>query len=174
VLLRVPKLGWVLFALHCLWITVKVIGAKIEGLRMSQLFNGVVFTIWSLFYFITIAVTRKPAKFNSVSIANSILTAFVAIFWLQNVFYTQKLGAGDFSKLRIDGPYKVGVRYFHFKTKDLEAMCFYPIDEDEYKRNLKTRNARWMYRPEQILKGMQNVYKNWFGISIPAFMLRPQ
>lgn len=31
-----------------------------------------------------------------------------------------------------------------------------------------------MYRPEQILKGMQNVYKNWFGISIPAFMLRPQ
>ncbi len=105
------------------------------------------FTIWSLFYFISIAV-KGPTNFKPGSIANSILTAIVIVFWLQNVFYTQTLGAGNFSKLRIEGPYKVGVRYFHFRSKDLEAMVFYPIDDEEYRRKISTRNALWMYRPD--------------------------
>jgi hypothetical protein len=146
-MLKYPKVGWALLGLHCVWIITKLIGASVEGLRLSQVFNGIVFTIWSLFYFISIAV-KGPIKFKPGSIANSILTGIVIIFWLQNVFYTQTLGAGNFSKLRIGGPYKVGVRYFHFRSKDLEAMVFYPIDDEEYRRKIDTRNARWMYRPD--------------------------
>ena len=56
VLIKVPKLGWFLFSLHCAWIVATFIGAKIEGLRMSQLINSVFFIFWSLFYFIVIAV----------------------------------------------------------------------------------------------------------------------
>lgn len=48
----------------------------------------------------------------------------------------------------------MGVRYFHSKTKDLEMMCFYPIDLEEYESKIKTQNALWMYRPEKILKAM--------------------
>jgi len=153
-LIKVPKLGWVLFSLHCLWIATKLLGAKLEGLRMPQLINAIVFLIWSLFYFVTIAVTKSPNTFKSTSITNSILTGFVFLFWLHHVFYTQKLGAGNFSKLQQDGPYKVGVRYFHTRTKDLETMCFYPIDNDEYERKKHTHNANWMPRPNEIVKGM--------------------
>ena len=84
--------------------------------------------IWSLFYFITIAIKGGPSKFNSTSIVNSILTVIVMLFWFQNIYYTSKVGACDFSKLKFDGHYKVGVRIFHTKTNDTEIMCFYPID----------------------------------------------
>jgi len=82
VLIKVPKLGWLLFSFHCAWIVGTFIGAKLEGLRMSQLLNSVFFTIWSLFYFIVIAVKRKPNQFHSTSITNSILTGIVLLFWL--------------------------------------------------------------------------------------------
>ena len=113
--------------------------------------NAVIFMVWSLFYFISIAVKKSPSKFNSISIANSILTGVVVIFWFQNVFYTQAFGACNFSKLRFDGKYRVGVRYFHSNTKDTEVICFYPIDQEEYHKKIKTKNALWMYRPEKIL-----------------------
>lgn len=59
------------------------------------------------------------------------------------------LGATDFSSLQFDGPYKVGVRYFHLRTMDTETMVFYPIDKDEYKRKHATHNATWLRRPEK-------------------------
>ncbi|MFO0117170.1 MAG: hypothetical protein ACK521_06000, partial [bacterium] len=58
-------------------------------------------------------------------------------------------GATDFSSLQFDGPYKVGVRYFHSRTMDTETMVFYPIDKDEYKRKHATHNATWLRRPEK-------------------------
>lgn len=139
---------------------------------MPQMINGFVFLLWSLFYFISVAI-KGPENFKATSIANSIFTGLVALFWLHNVYFTQVLGAGGFSKLRVDGPYKVGVRYFHFKSKDLEVMCFYPIDEAEYQRKKRHHMANWMYRP-QTLAGMQQVYKHWFKVDFPTFVLRPQ
>jgi len=48
------------------------------------------------------------------------------------------LGAGNFDKCKFVGPYKVGVRYFHMKSKDTEVMCMYPIDQDEYDAKIRT------------------------------------
>lgn len=47
-----PRLGWLLFGLHCVWIAIILIGAKVEGLRIVQCINGFVFLIWSLYYFV--------------------------------------------------------------------------------------------------------------------------
>lgn len=169
-----PKLGVLLFTCHCMWIACKVIGAKREGIRLPQLFNGVAFAVWSVFYFLSVAIGGSLSNFRPDSVANIILSTLAAVFWFHNVFYTQMLGAGDFSKLKFDGPYKVGVRYFHFAGKDVEAMCYYPIDEDEYARKIKSHNAPWMFRRDETTKGMQTVYKQWFGIDLPHFLIRPQ
>ncbi len=162
-----------LFACHCLWIAAKLIGAKVEGIRLPQLFNGVIFAIWSLFYFIYVAI-KGIYNFKAGSITNIILSTIVMLFWLHNVFYTHVMGPGDFSKLKFDGPYKVGVRYFHFSGKDVDAMCYYPIDEDEYVRKISTHNASWMYRKNETTKGMKNVYKEWFNVKLPEALIRPQ
>lgn len=141
--------NWALLFLHIGWIFFKVVGARMEGIRIGQLINGICFFAWTLYFLTTVSFLPHGAKFDAFTKTNTTLTLLVMIFWLQNVFYTQMLGATDFSTLEFDGPYKVGVRYFHFKTMDTEAMVFYPIDQEEYDSKIETHNAYWLRHPEK-------------------------
>jgi hypothetical protein len=141
--------NWILLSMHLFWILFKVIGAQLEGIRIAQLINGFIFSTWTLYFMSAVSFLSNENKFDPFTKTNSILSALVVIFWLHNVIYTQILGATDFSTLKFDGPYKVGVRYFHSRTTDTETMVFYPIDKDEYERKLATHNATWLRRPEK-------------------------
>ena len=60
----------------------------------------------------------------------------------------KELGTSNFSKLNINGPYEVGVRYFTTKTKGTRVMVFYPVDKsDQYEMRLNdkdTSNQKWL------------------------------
>jgi len=107
------------------------------------------FLTWTIYFLSYVSYLSIENKFDPCTYTNYVMSALVVIFWSHNVFYTEMLGATNFSTLKFDGPYKVGVRYFHSKTKDTETMVFYPIDKDEYERKIFTHNATWLRRPEK-------------------------
>ena len=95
--------------------------------------------------------------------------AVVAFLW--NFFTTIQLGACDFSRLKIDGPYKVGVKYVKTEKYKNELTVFYPVDNGtDYERRMKNGgNALWMRDPEKRLKAV----KNFAGGKLWTCLARP-
>ena len=164
--------NWALMSLHIGWIVFKVIGARMEGIRIAQVINGFCFLMWTLYFLSVVAFVPQGGKFNAFTKTNTTLTLLVVVFWLQNVFYTQMLGATDFSALQFDGPYKVGVRYFHTRTADTETMVFYPIDDDEYESKLETHNTFWLRHPEKWIAAQQFIFRKFLAWPVPKCILR--
>ena len=83
-------------------------------------------------------------QFNSYTLSNACVSVGAAVAWCQNVYYTHKLGSNDFSKAKVTGKYRVGVRYIRAPTKGNKLMVMYPAD---YKKELKDENdanATWI------------------------------
>ena len=73
---------------------------------------------------------------------NLFMSALAALAWAQNVYFTWKLGACDYSSLHLEGPYETGVRYIRTQKKGTEVMVFYPVDGGEsFQRALPEANA---------------------------------
>lgn len=49
-------------------------------------------------------------------------------------------GKGDFSKIEVTGPYYVGAKEFRTSKFGNETICFYPIDQKEYRDKIGTMN----------------------------------
>ena len=74
------------------------------------------------------------------------VSCLAALAWCQNVYFTYKLGANDFSKVETTGKYRVGVRYIRTPSKGNKLMVMYPAD---YKKELaddNDANATWVER----------------------------
>lgn len=100
------------------------------------------------------------------------MSVFVFAFWLHNVYYTAMLGASDFSRLKFDGPYKVGVRHINVGIWDTEVAVFYPIDESEYHFKIKDRNAPWLKSPIKWIESQQIILSHFLPFFVPKFFLR--
>ena len=103
--------------------------------------------------------TRLFTKsFQIESFFDYFFTVVAAIALLLNVYFTQQLGACDFSKLKIVGPYKVGVRYTKTRECKNELTVYYPVDNGTtYERKIKEGgNALWMRDPQKMIAALKN------------------
>lgn len=162
------QIGWMLFVFHVAWIIFTLIGCKREGIRIAHTINSVVFLPWSIYYFW--AAYNK--NFSATTNCNLVLSTLTAVFWLHNVYYTKRLGASDFSRLKFDGPYKVGVRHINMGEFDSEVAVFYPIDESEYALKIKDRNAPWLKAPNKWIDSQQRILSQFLPFYVPKFFLR--
>ena len=101
--------------------------------------------------------------------------SLAGIALLINVYLTQILGAADFSKLRIDGPFKVGVKFLKTAICKNEISVFYPVDNGtEYeKRMRKGGDALWIRNKQKRLKALKQFADDSFNLSMPEFLLKP-
>ena len=105
-----------------------------------------------------------------------IFTGMAGFALLLNVYFTQQLGACDFSKLRIDGPFKVGVKFIKTNVCKNELSVYYPVDNsDDYESKMsRGGNALWMRNPEKRLKAMKQFADDTFpNMSMPMSLVKP-
>ena len=65
------------------------------------------------------------------SIADIIFTVLAGVGLVLNVYFTVALGPADFSKVKIDGPFKVGVRFTKTSKLKNEVAVYYPVDNGD-------------------------------------------
>ena len=80
--------------------------------------------------------------FDPGAVSSIIVNALAAIAWLQNLYFLRRFGACDYSQMRIEGPYEVGMRHILTEKKGNEAMVFYPVDGGKNKQKLSTPLAK--------------------------------
>lgn len=116
----------VCFVLAIVIIMVAVVGAIVEGVRFYQWF----FYVGFIPQIILIVMDIYSA------IALGIYCFFLAIPIILALMY----GNGDFSRLKMTGPYEVGHQDSFLSPHDgTEVSVFYPMDRDEYKATIKEK-----------------------------------
>ena len=65
------------------------------------------------------------------SILDIFFTVIAGIALLVNLYFTVVLGPTDFSKVKIDGPYKVGVKFTQTSKLRNELSVYYPVDNGD-------------------------------------------
>ena len=152
---------------HVGWVLCYIIGFQVEGVRASQAASGGVYLGMAISYFLS---WRAYAPFNLF------MSALAALAWAQNVYFAWKLGACDYSSLRLEGPYEVGVRYIRTHELGTEASVFYPVDGgDNFKRELESSpgaNAPIARDVAKALKEKQNTAGQLTGQAPAAGFVR--
>ena len=60
------------------------------------------------------------------------VTVLATLAWIHSVYFAWRLGTNGYSKLRLDGPYEVGVRYGRTQKRGTELAIFYPVDKERF------------------------------------------
>ena len=148
------KLVYLKHAFSLIWLLCFAIGSQVEGLRLPQILSGLFYFVWSVYYIIrTRLFLENPEMGSAADIIFSILAGLALVL---NVYFTAALGPADFSKVKIDGPFKVGVTFTSTTKFKNELSVYYPVDNgDKYERGMREgRNALWIRNTEKRLCAM--------------------
>lgn len=120
-----------------------VLGGFMQGLRFVQLVHFLGFVI----QFVYCGVWYLGLRDAFSPIATIIYCVFLVAYLILVMVY----GCGDFARLKLNGPYRVGVRKFRsFKLnygeksgKDAQILMFYPTDAHIYERRENDGYKTW-------------------------------
>jgi len=140
------------------WILFYFLSFKTEGIRLQQILCGLCYMPYSLYSVLAIVFDFWSSD-SRLNIGAAVVVTALAVFgWTHNVYYTVMLGTTDFRRVKIEGPFKVGVRWIRTSKLDTEIAVYYPIDQDEHDKHIETRNAPWLHKPQEQTREKGRVY----------------
>ena len=137
------------FILVILILLTAFIGALIEGIRFFQ---------WVFLVGFTGQIVLVVMDVYSI-IALVIYCLFLGFAIIATLVY----GWGDFSKLKMRGPYQVGHKEFHSSKDGVAISVYYPMDKDTYKKEISEsgRNSFYLRYGYKSRLGLAKITAPW-------------